>query len=90
MKKMSLYCDSKSAIRICHNSVQHSKTKHIALRYHFIKDHIEDGNIEMHFVRYADQLADIFTNALLEVSFNHILQGLGMMEAESLLSLITK
>nr|KAJ0213192.1 hypothetical protein LSAT_V11C400185240 [Lactuca sativa] len=45
MKKIPVYCDSESAIRICHNPVQHSKTKHIALRYHFIKDHVEDGDV---------------------------------------------
>ncbi|KAI3791236.1 hypothetical protein L2E82_04934 [Cichorium intybus] len=83
MKRIPLYCDSERAIRICHNPVQHSKTKHIALRYHFIKDHVEDGNIEIHFVRSNDQLADIFTKALPELAFNRILQGLGMMEAES-------
>ena len=83
MKKIPLYCDSKSAIRICDNLVQNSKTKHIALRYHFIKDHVEDGNVEVHFVRSADQLVDIFTKALPETTFNKILQGLGMMEGES-------
>ncbi|XP_042755605.1 secreted RxLR effector protein 161-like [Lactuca sativa] len=85
MKKIPLYCDSKSVIRICHNPVQHSKTKHIALRYHFIKDHVEDGNVEVHFVRSSDQLDDIFTKALPEESFNKILQGLGMMESELVL-----
>ena len=44
---------------------------------------MEDGNIEIHFVRSADQLADIFTKALRETTFNRILHGLGMMEAES-------
>nr|KAJ0203047.1 hypothetical protein LSAT_V11C500252350 [Lactuca sativa] len=83
MKKIPLYCDSESAIRICHNPVQHSKTKHIALRYNFIKDHVEDGNVEVHFVRSVDQLADIFTKALPEATFNKILQGLGMMEGDS-------
>ena len=51
MKKIPLYCESQSAIHICHNSVQHSKTKHIPLHYHFIKNHVEDGNIEVHFVK---------------------------------------
>ena len=69
----------------CHNPVQHSKTKHLALRYHFIKDHVEDGNVEIHFVRSSDQLEDIFTKALPETSFNKILQGFGMMEAKSVL-----
>jgi len=57
MKKITLYCDSQSAVCIYHNPVQHSKTKHIALRDHFIKDHVEDGNIEVHFVKTTDQLA---------------------------------
>ena len=83
MKRIPSYCDSESAIRICHNPVQHSKTKHIALRYHFIKDHVEDGNIEVHFVKSSDQLADIFTKALPESQFNHMLQGIGMIEVDS-------
>ena len=44
--KVPLLYDSQSTIRICHNPVRHSKTRHIALRYHFIKDHVEDGNME--------------------------------------------
>ena len=44
---------------------------------------MEDGNVEVHFVRTTDQLADVFTKALPEASFNRILQGLGMMESES-------
>ena len=73
MKRIPLYCDSKSVIHICQNPVQHSKTKYIALRYHFIKNHVKDGNVKIHFVRSADQLADIFTKALPEQTFNQIL-----------------
>ena len=83
MKKIPLYCDSQSVIRICHNPVQHSKTKHIALHYHFIKDHVEDGNIQVHFVKTTDQLADIFTKALDEKSFMRIIEGLGMIDGTS-------
>ncbi|XP_023750332.1 uncharacterized mitochondrial protein AtMg00810-like [Lactuca sativa] len=54
----------------------HLKTKHIALRYHFIKDHVEDENIEVHFVKTTDQLTNIFTKALDEKSFVRILEGL--------------
>jgi len=78
MKKIPIFCDSTSAIRICHNPVQHSKTKHIDLRYHFIKSHVEEGNIEIHFISTHDQLADVFTKALQESTFNHMLHGLGM------------
>ncbi|XP_023749381.1 uncharacterized mitochondrial protein AtMg00810-like [Lactuca sativa] len=83
IKRIPLYCDSQIAIRICHKPVQHYKTKHIALRYYFIKDNIEDGNVEVHFVRSSDQLADIFMKVLPEKIFNCILQGLGMIEVES-------
>ncbi|GJS77381.1 retrovirus-related pol polyprotein from transposon TNT 1-94 [Tanacetum coccineum] len=45
--KIPMYCDSKSAISISCNPVQHSHTKHINIRYHFIKEHVEKGTIEL-------------------------------------------
>ncbi|KAI3692839.1 hypothetical protein L6452_32663 [Arctium lappa] len=62
--RIPILCDSKSAIAISANPVQHSKTKHIDVRYHFLKDHVEKGTIEMYFVPTELQLADIFTKAL--------------------------
>ncbi|GJV18839.1 retrovirus-related pol polyprotein from transposon TNT 1-94 [Tanacetum coccineum] len=64
--KIPLYCDSQSAIAISCNPVQHSRTKHIHTRYHFIKEHVENGIIELYFVRTEYQLADMFTKALSE------------------------
>ncbi|KAJ9560782.1 hypothetical protein OSB04_005942 [Centaurea solstitialis] len=61
MHRIPIYYDSKSAIQITANSVQHSRTKHIDIRYHFIKDHVEKGNIELYFVESDYQLADLFT-----------------------------
>ena len=87
MKNITLYCDSQSCIRICHNLVQYSNTKHIALRYHFIKDQVEDGHIEVHFVKTTDQIADIFTKPFDEKTFVRILSGLGMIYANALPSL---
>ncbi|KAI3503844.1 hypothetical protein L1887_32298 [Cichorium endivia] len=84
MRKIPLFCDSQSAIRIWHNPVQHSKTKHIALRYHFIKSHVEEGNIEVHFVHTTEQFADIFTKALNEEAFTRIVRGLGMIDGSTL------
>ncbi|GKC29084.1 hypothetical protein Tco_1036378 [Tanacetum coccineum] len=62
--KIPIYCDSKSAIAISYNLVQHSRTKHIDVRYHFIKEHVEKGTIELYFVKTDYQLADLFTKAL--------------------------
>ncbi|GKD99469.1 copia protein [Tanacetum coccineum] len=57
--KIPLYSDSKSAIALSCNTMQHSKTKHIALRYHFIKDQVENGVVELYFVKTDYQLMDI-------------------------------
>nr|GEZ59089.1 retrovirus-related Pol polyprotein from transposon TNT 1-94 [Tanacetum cinerariifolium] len=77
-KKIPIYCDSKSAIAISCNLVQHSRTKHIVVRYHFIKEHVEKGTIELYFVKTDYQLADIFTKALPTDRFNYLVRRLGM------------
>ncbi|KAJ9566619.1 LOW QUALITY PROTEIN: hypothetical protein OSB04_002585 [Centaurea solstitialis] len=59
-----IYYDSKSAIDITFNPFQHTHTKHIDIRYHFIKDHVERGSIELYFVNTEYQLGDIFTKPL--------------------------
>nr|GEY13093.1 retrovirus-related Pol polyprotein from transposon TNT 1-94 [Tanacetum cinerariifolium] len=76
--KIPIYCDSKSAIAISCNPVQHSRTKHIVVRYHFIKEHVEKGTIELYFVKPDYQLADIFTKALPADRFNYLVCHLGM------------
>ena len=72
-------CDSHSAIAITCNPVHHSKTKHIDIRYHFIKDYVEKGLIELKYVQTDNQLADIFTKALDESRFNALVSRLGML-----------
>nr|GFB35475.1 hypothetical protein [Tanacetum cinerariifolium] len=69
---------STSAIDISCNPVQHSRTKHIAVRYHFIKEHVEKGTIELYFVKTDYQLADLFTKALPADHFNYLVRRLGM------------
>nr|GFB67182.1 retrovirus-related Pol polyprotein from transposon TNT 1-94 [Tanacetum cinerariifolium] len=77
-KKIPIYCDSKSAIAISCNLVHHSRTKHIVVRYHFIKEHVEKGTIELYFVKTDYQLADIFTKALPANQFNYLVRHPGM------------
>ncbi|GKC18663.1 retrovirus-related pol polyprotein from transposon TNT 1-94, partial [Tanacetum coccineum] len=76
--KILIYCDSKSAIVISCNPVQHLRTKHIDVRCHFIKEHVEKGTIELYFVKIDYQLADLFTKALLIDRFNYMVRRLGM------------
>ncbi|GJW95512.1 retrovirus-related pol polyprotein from transposon TNT 1-94 [Tanacetum coccineum] len=81
--KIPIYCDSKSAITISCNPVQHTRTKHIDVRYHFIKDHVEKGTIELYFVGTEFQLADLFTKSLPEARFKFLVEKLGMMSRET-------
>ena len=73
-----MYCDSKSSIAISCNPVHHSKTKHIRVRYHFIKEHVEEGTVEIHFVKTDYQLADLFTKALPKERFDELVRRIGM------------
>nr|GEW97569.1 retrovirus-related Pol polyprotein from transposon TNT 1-94 [Tanacetum cinerariifolium] len=76
--KIPLYCDSQSAIAISCNLVQHSHTKHIHTWYHFIKEQVENGIIELYFVKSEYQFADMFTKALPEDRFKYLVRRIGM------------
>ncbi|GKA96484.1 retrovirus-related pol polyprotein from transposon TNT 1-94, partial [Tanacetum coccineum] len=76
--KIPMYCDSKAAIAISCNPVQHSRTKHIDVRYHFIKEHVKKGIVELFFVGTEYQLAGLFTNALPKDRFKYFVRRLGM------------
>nr|GEZ56426.1 hypothetical protein [Tanacetum cinerariifolium] len=74
--KIPMYCDSKAAIAISCNPVQHSHTKHIDVRYHFIKENVKKGIVELFFVETEYQLADMFTKALPEERFKYLVRRL--------------
>ncbi|GJY07446.1 hypothetical protein Tco_0374500 [Tanacetum coccineum] len=76
--KIPLYRNNKSAIALCCNKVQHSRAKHIDVCYHFIKEQVENGIVELYFVRTEYQLADIFTKLLPRERFNFLIEKLGM------------
>ncbi|GJT41683.1 retrovirus-related pol polyprotein from transposon TNT 1-94 [Tanacetum coccineum] len=76
--KIPMYCDNKSAIALCCNNVQHSGSKHIDIRFHFIKEHVKNGVIELYFVNTEYQLADIFTKPLAREIFEFLINKLGM------------
>ncbi|GJT86892.1 hypothetical protein Tco_1068609 [Tanacetum coccineum] len=76
--KIPMYCDNKSAIALCCNNVQHSRSKHIDIRFHFIKEQVENGVVELYFVNTEYQLADIFTKALCRERIEFLINKLGM------------
>ncbi|GKB75915.1 hypothetical protein Tco_0942810 [Tanacetum coccineum] len=81
--KILLYCDNKSVIALCYNNVQHSRVKHIDVRYHFIREQVENGIVELYFVRTEYQLADIFAKPLPKERFNFLIEKLGMRSMSS-------
>ncbi|GKC95443.1 hypothetical protein Tco_1160885 [Tanacetum coccineum] len=81
--KIPLYYDNKSAIALFCNNVQHSRAKHIDVRYHFIMEQVENGIVELYFVRTEYQLADIFTKPLPRERFNFLIEKLGMRSMSS-------
>ncbi|GJS97217.1 hypothetical protein Tco_0804185 [Tanacetum coccineum] len=84
--KIPLYCDNESAIALSCNNVQHSRSKHIDTRHHFIREQVKNGVVELYFVETNYQLADILTKALPRERFEFLLLRLGMksMTPESL------
>ncbi|GJS13385.1 hypothetical protein Tco_0407857 [Tanacetum coccineum] len=73
-----LYCDNKSVIALCCNNVQHSRSKHIDIHHHFIREQFENGVVKLYFMTTDYQLADIFTKALPIERFEFLLSRLGM------------
>ncbi|XP_040379776.1 uncharacterized mitochondrial protein AtMg00810-like [Oryza brachyantha] len=73
-----LLCDNTSAINIAKNHVQHSRTKHIEIRYHFLRDNVEKGTIVLEFVESERQLADILTKPLDRSRFEFLRAELGV------------
>nr|GEX93780.1 retrovirus-related Pol polyprotein from transposon TNT 1-94 [Tanacetum cinerariifolium] len=76
--RILMYCKSKGGIAISCNLVQHSRTKHIDIRYYFIKEHVEKGTVELFFIRIEYQLADLFTKALPKEHFDYLVHRIGM------------
>jgi hypothetical protein len=69
LKNISLLCDNESAVKVATNHVQHSRTKHIDIRHHFLRDHVGKEDISVYSIGTDDQLVDIFTKSLDEARF---------------------
>ena len=80
---IAIKCDNTSAINLSKNPIQHSRTKHIDIRHHFLRDHVQNGDISLEFVDTNNQLANIFTKPLNEERMNFIKHELGMIDGSS-------
>ena len=80
LNETPIKCDNTSAINLSKNPIQHSRSKHIEIRHHFIREHVQNKNIILEYVCTENQLADIFTKALSEDRFCEIRRNLGILD----------
>ena len=73
-----LYCYNKSAIAISKNPVSHERSNHISIKYHFIREAQEKGEIQLHYCQTGEQLAGIFTKALRREKFCYLRERIGV------------
>ena len=77
-------CDNTSAINLSKNTILHSRTKHIEIRHHFLRDHVQKGHCVLEFVDTKNQLADIFIKPLPKETFFAIRRELGLLDINNL------
>jgi hypothetical protein len=75
-----MFIDSKSAEELSRNPVYHERTKHIDTRYHFIRECVSDGVVQLEHVSTDDQLADILTKPLGRIRFAEMRRQLGIVK----------
>jgi hypothetical protein len=72
-KNVEVFCDSQSAICLAKNQVHHSRTKHIDVRFHFIREIVEEGDVLLQKIPTADNPADMLTKVVSGIKFKHCL-----------------
>ena len=77
-----IYCDNTNAINISKNPVQHSRTKHIEIQHHFIRELVEDGVLTLEFIHTDDQKADLFIKPLDSKRFKFLRQNIGVISMD--------
>ena len=76
---MILYCDNTSSINISKNPMMHTNTKHIAIKYHYLRELLQDKEVKMEYVNTKKQMANVFTKALPKEAYEYVRGKLGML-----------
>eukprot|EP00253_Pinus_taeda_P016932 PITA_16932 len=80
---ISILCDNTSAINLSKNPVMHSKTKHIPIKYHFLREQVIEEKVKLEYVPSKEQVADILTKPLPKDTFEYLRQKMGVVDASS-------
>ena len=78
IEPMVLYCDNTSTINISKNLVMHKKTKHIAIKYHYVRELVQDKVVKMEYINTKEKIADIFTKAIPKDAYEYLRDKLGV------------
>ena len=77
-KPVILYCDNTTAINIYKNCVMHTKTKHIVIKYHYVRELVQDKEVKMEYVNTKEKISNIFKKALPKDSHEYLRGKLGV------------
>jgi hypothetical protein len=72
-----IHCDNTSAISVSKNPIFHSKTKHIPIKYHFLREQVTNQMVQVHYIPTIEKIADIFTKILAKTPFEYLLSEVG-------------
>jgi hypothetical protein len=75
---ISILCENTNAISISNNLVMHSKTKHIPIKYHFLREQVNDKTIKLEYVPTKEKISDMFTKPLPRDTFEYLTQKMGV------------
>ena len=80
LRPVVIYCDNQSCIQLSKNLVFHDRSKHIEIRYHFIRDYVQRGVVELRYISTDEQVVDILTKSLGRGKFIHFRDNLGVVQ----------
>jgi hypothetical protein len=89
-QKFKLKVDNMSAIALCKNPVFHDRSKHIDTKYHYIRENVESGKIELEHVSTTDQLADLLTKPLGRIRFIELRDRIGLQDVRKMATSLGK
>jgi hypothetical protein len=84
LERAVIHCDNQSCLKLVENPIFHDRSKHIELKYHFIRDMVHKGDIKWQYIHTNEQIANILTKPLSFGKFVHFRDKLGVVENVSL------
>ena len=82
MDATCIHCDNLSCVKLSENLVFHDKSKHIEIKYHYIRDKVQRGVLKLQYVVTDEQIADVLTNPLARVKFEYFMENLGVLQID--------